>query len=265
MFPRRGLAWGLACLLALGACSFTDTPPDAVRQPPDPARGELVAGRDFLHRVVHRRGSGRSLHVYIEGDGRPWVTPISAARDPTPRRPVLPALLALDEAPVLYLGRPCYYATADTACDDRRWWTSHRYAPAVLDSLDAALDRFAGSYDSVTLIGHSGGGTLAYLLAARRGDVAALVTLAANLNVGMWAAYHGYSRLEGSLDPAAMPAPGAAVQQLHYLGGQDERVSSAMITSVLGGQAGARLTVLEEVGHSCCWAPHWPGILQRLP
>ena len=67
---------------------------------------ELIA---YGNRIAHP--SGR-LHVYLEGDGVPWITRTLIALDPTPRNPLALRLMALDPAPALYLARPCYNGTA---------------------------------------------------------------------------------------------------------------------------------------------------------
>ena len=58
-------------------------------------------------------------------------------------------------------------------------------------------------------------GTIAALLAARRGDVARLVTVASNLDVGYWTAREKLTPLQGSLDPADFAAALAGVPQVH--------------------------------------------------
>jgi pimeloyl-ACP methyl ester carboxylesterase len=67
--------------------------------------------------------------------------------------------------------------------------------------LRGSLKQRSGS-TRLTLVGYSGGGTIAVLLAARRSDVAEVITVAANLDVGYWTQRDGLSPLTGSLDPA---------------------------------------------------------------
>ena len=62
---------------------------------------------------------------------------------------------------------------------------------------------------SIVLIGHSGGGTLAVLLAPRIEDVSGVVSIAANLDIDAWADHHNYDRLTGSLNPNSQPTDSA--------------------------------------------------------
>lgn len=106
------------------------------------------------------------------------------ATDPGPRNPLMLKLMALDTAPAVYLGRPCYPGLSRQPPCNPALWTSGRYSPQVLASLARALQTLIRDTGSrgIVLIGHSGGGTLAMLLAARVPDVRAVVTLAGNLD-----------------------------------------------------------------------------------
>lgn len=222
-----------------------------------------VAGVPFLHRVFLNRRPGRQLHVYLEGDGRPWHTRNRVALDPTPANPLMLLLMAEDDAPAIYLGRPCYHEVDDPCCTPD-WWTDRRYSAEVVASLDSVIDHFAEPYQGVVLVGHSGGGTLAMLLAARRADVTAVVTLAGNLDIDAWADHHHYTRLSGSLNPATLPPLDSSVRQLHLVGERDETVTPLMLENALTAQPGAELRVIPGVDHSCCWSDLWPDLLVEL-
>lgn len=252
---------GLILLLILGACTGTGLE----RQVTDAGyTSDIVVGDAFLHRVVRSEGEGESLHVYIEGDGRPWVGENRIARDPTPEQARMLPLMRQDQAPALFLGRPCYFATDDPACSPL-WWTRQRYAEEVVQSMSAVLDREAAGYQGVVLIGHSGGGALAMLLAGRRTDVKAVITLAGNLDIERWATHHGYSPLQGSLNPARQPPLSVDIAQSHYLGMADEKITVDMVQPVVNRQEGAHFYLLPGIGHSCCWEEAWPQILQDWP
>ena len=224
---------------------------------------ETVTGDPFVHRVFRNDRSGRVLHVYIEGDGRPWRTRNRVSLDPTPDNPVMLELMTLDSAPAIYLGRPCYFGVEDARCSPV-WWTDRRYAGAVVASLDHVIDRYARNYAGVVLMGHSGGGTLAVLLAQRRTDVLAVVTLAGNLDTEAWAARHGYTPLYGSLNPADQPPLARGIRQLHLAGARDEVITQEILEAALAGRPGADLRVIADADHSCCWREVWPAVLAEV-
>ncbi|MEN1424567.1 alpha/beta hydrolase, partial [Pseudomonas aeruginosa] len=47
------------------------------------------------------------LRVYLEGDGRAWITSRTVSDDPTPVKSLVPGLVVADPAPAVYLARPC--------------------------------------------------------------------------------------------------------------------------------------------------------------
>lgn len=221
------------------------------------------------HLVLTRMSSESlsSLNVYIEGDGRPWIKRYLVATDPTPRNPLALELMRRDKNPALYLGRPCYYndpayGLNDTGCDTSLW-TSARYSQKVIDSMVHALRQLLSNthYDQVTLIGHSGGGTIAMLMAQQMPEVHQLITVAANLDVAAWVKHHHYSALHQSLDPATIHSPRPLVQR-HYGGGKDQivpvQLNQAFLTRIR-----QPLIVKDDFDHHCCWIAYWPSLLEQ--
>ena len=141
-----------------------------------------------------------------------------------------------------------------------------RYGDAVLDAVSAAIDQIKNdTAANVLLVGFSGGGTIATLLAARRSDIAAVITVAANLDTRYWTDLHGVTPLTGSANPAALGAALRHIPQLHYTGAQDRVVPSAVVRSYLaaaGLPAQDHLVVVPGFDHHCCWAERWPQLLQ---
>lgn len=264
---RRGLDVLLAGVLALAACADP-----AQRYTAHATRAALVhediPGAGFRHTVYHAGDdltAARTLHVYLDGDGLPWQTLTSVARDPTARDPLVLDLMRQDPMPAILLGRPCYArVTPDPACTP--WhWTHGRYSEAVVASLAAAAGVLLARAPraEITLIGYSGGGALAVLLAPRLPRVVHVMTLAANLDVAAWASRHRYSPLAGSLDPATQPPLPAHLRQTYLFGAQDTQVPREFATHYLARVPSATVEELPAVDHRCCWRALWPTLLAR--
>jgi hypothetical protein len=226
---------------------------------------DAVDGVGFSHRVYYTPNrSGRHLHVYLEGDGSPFVQRRRVTRDPTPRRPMALELMRLDDGPAVLVGRPCYHGRID-ACS-AQLWTTARYSEAVVASMTGAIARLLerGSHASATLIGYSGGGALAVLVAERLEAVTAVVTIAANLDTAAWTARHGYTPLHGSLNPVDQIGTRAELRHLHLTGSADDNVSPDLHDAVRSRLPSAALRTVEGFDHRCCWLSEWPTVLNDL-
>lgn len=215
------------------------------------------------------RAESETLVIYLEGDGLAYVHPSQPALDPTPSDPVALDLALADPArtAVAWLGRPCQYTLPDhgRGCE-AAYWTTRRYAPEIIASISTAVDtlKTRSRAKRLVLVGYSGGGAIAVLLAARRSDVMALVTVAANLDLGTWTAQGQLSPLTGSLDPAQAATAVGTIPQLHFTGGQDRTVGTAVVRSYMARLpqgAPARLVEIPEFTHACCWAKDWPNLV----
>ena len=207
-----------------------------------------------------------TLHVYLEGDGSPWIRNRYIASDPTSRNPIALKLMAQDPAPSLYLGRPCYLGTfANEACSPQLW-TMARYGDRVLSSMEAALRLLLARHpaQNIVLIGYSGGGTLALLLANRISEVNTVITVAGNLDTDAWTRHHGYLPLTDSINPARVESWRSNLQQIHFFGEEDENVPDHITREFLRDTPLAQGRMLKGFDHSCCWVERWPEILKDL-
>ena len=226
-----------------------------------------VTGTDFQHRIYYRQGlPAKNLHIYLEGDGRPWRNEFTVSIDPSVDRLISLELMKQDAASVLYVGRPCYHGFANVAPCRPWYWTSGRYSQEIVDSMLVVIRNYAQQNGAlnVVLIGHSGGGTLAMLIAEHLENVIAVVTLAGNLDVNRWAKHHEYAPLEGSMSPADRQPLPHAIKQLHYAGEDDSKIPYDFVRDAVLKQIDAEFILLDDVNHDCCWADYWPVVLKRL-
>jgi pimeloyl-ACP methyl ester carboxylesterase len=257
----------LALLLAACASSRREQGPELARTAG--WRWEILhAGRfDLAAASAPRAGTG-TLVVYLEGDGFAYAHANQPSLDPTPIDPVGLRLALADprQAAVAWLGRPCQYTRPEHQRNcATAYWTTSRYAPEVVDSLGAAVDVLKERVGAgrVILVGYSGGGALAVLLAARRPDVVEVVTVVADLDLGYWTARDGLTPLSGSLDPAEVASSLGTIPQLHFTGGEDHTVGTDVVQAYmrhLPPGAPARLREIPGFTHACCWARDWPAL-----
>ena len=229
---------------------------------------DLTVGRFRLLSLqrIYVAQAPETINVYIEGDGAAWPTPYHPPRDPTPLQPIGLALAAADAAKaVVYLGRPCQYLdTAQLADCGPTYWTERRFAPEVVAAYMTVLDRLKARSGArrLRLFGHSGGGVLATLLAARRTDVDQLVTVAAPLAVAEWTTRHRATPLLGSLDPARVATTGLP-PATHFVGGRDSIVPAGVVAA-FAEHSGGRLREVPEFDHQCCWSRDWLRLLEEI-
>jgi dienelactone hydrolase len=272
LLVTTGLALGLA------AC---ETSPLTMRQevatrlasPAWMIKRQIPAGLFALTAYERMHTRFAPADVYIEGDGTAWLSKKRMSRNPTPKNPVALHLATRDKADnVAYLARPCQYSgmlDPEANCGEE-YWTGKRYSPEVLAAYNAALDEMKMRYDisSFNLVGFSGGGTIAALLAAQRDDILSIRTVAGNLDHKAHSAYHEVSSLEGSLNPPEFAAKLATMPQYHFIGGQDEVVPPAVLHSYLqslGPTSCVNYKFIQEAEHEEGWVDKWPELLALQP
>lgn len=208
--------------------------------------------------------------VYLEGDGLAWIDRSSPSTDPTPRDPIgLRLAVSTPHKPAAYLARPCQYTIEQdaTRCS-QDVWTHGRYSEEVIAALSQGVSRIKALFraERITLVGYSGGGTVAALLAARRDDVSLLVTVAANLDIDAWVRHHGVSPLFLSLNPSVFGDRLKKQRQVHFVGTDDEVVPPAVVQSYANKVDKSLLRTIryvEDANHDCCWADKWPDLIRR--
>lgn len=258
-------------LAALSACTSNGQRIDRAASEAQLLR-RVVTGAGYQH-VIYMKDidaaalgnwAGRML-VFLEGDGRPWSDDgRQPAVDPTTRNPIALQLLARTKAPGIYVSRPCYQELADRKCSSDAW-TSGRYSHEVVESLAAAIHAMAQETGAreIVLVGYSGGGALAVLVAERTENVAAVVTLGANLDIDAWAQQHRYLPLSTSLNPAASERE-HPWREIHLSGARDTVVPTATTAAYFEKYPAAKHWILADYDHVCCWVKDWPAMFARI-
>lgn len=144
-------------------------------------------------------------------------------------------------------------------------WTGGRYSGQIVQTMQKALDQLQDESpgNRWLLIGHSGGGSLAMLIAQGREDVAGIITLAANLDTDAWTRHFGYLPLDQSLNPALIPVLPAQIPRWHFAAVEDAQVPALLIADAARIDPYARYSLLQG-DHHCCWQEHWPRIPEEM-
>lgn len=210
------------------------------------------------------------LTIYIEGDGLAWVASDMPSFDPTPAQPIaLRMALAQPEGTAAYLARPCQYTGPNARHCTQTYWTRKRFAPEVVETMNDAVSTLKTRFNakSLQLVGYSGGGAIALLIASRRTDAPRVVTVAGNLDTDAWTRHHRITPLTGSLNPAHEQARLATVKQIHLSGSQDSTIPPQIaqdFASRFAPHQRPATRTLDGYTHHCCWAENWHSLWPQL-
>ncbi|CCJ99539.1 alpha/beta hydrolase family protein [Cronobacter malonaticus] len=211
------------------------------------------------------------LGVYIEGDGFAWVSRTRPSDDPTPHNPLGLKLATADPSGnVLYLARPCQFIVPPlpSACNVHLW-TDQRFSSNVIQVMNDVLSKVMQQYPQarIELVGYSGGGNIAALLAARRSDVVSLRTVAGNLDVAYVNALHRVSAMPDAQSAAEVAMKLVNLPQMHFSGADDNTVPPAVARRFQNavGERCAQVEIVPGMDHGSDWAALWPGLLAKTP
>jgi dienelactone hydrolase len=231
-------------------------------------KSHIIEGEEFdlLAFLPPQDTTQALLTIYIEGDGNAWKSRFEASDNPTPIKATALAL-ALQHPGAVYLSRPCQ-SIKGSLCKPELW-TSARFSESVINASNMAIDKLKALYqaEALQLIGYSGGGTVAALVAARRKDVKRLVTVAGNIDHSRWTELHGVSPLSKSLNPADFRQSLKDISQYHLVGGDDHIVPPQLVQEFVAGfssTADITLHIVPDFDHHCCWQKQWPTFLREI-
>ena len=276
MLRRKLLAALLFISALVGACASGSSP----WQTPEAEARALLAGNGFellasppdvLAAVRPSRSPTRLLTVFIEGDGAVWPRPSVPPADPTPDNPLALRMavshLAQPSQPgevVAYMARPCQYLQSEVlASCPVQWWTTGRLGAAPLALLNERLDqlKLKAPGAALRLVGYSGGGAVAALLAEQRRDIACLVTVAAPLDTDAWTRAKNVSPLSGSRNPTDSAAALRGLPMTHFSGAADSVVPAGTNQRFMAAAQTVE-TPLQGFNHDSQWLRAWPSLAQ---
>ena len=265
----RMMILGFLTILASGCATLSSSldpgvGADQIAQEHNFTRLKIPTNRFRLLSYTKFREPGAPLTVYIEGDGRAWLSKNHLSDDPTPFHPMVLQMASLDSSPnVVYLGRPCQYdGTASEKPCGPEYWSNKRFSEEVIASMNEAIDQLkhASAAKEIHLVGYSGGAAVAVLVAARRKDIASLRTIAGNLDPEAVNRYHKVDPLAGSLNPMDVAAKLSNLPQLHFIGTQDNMVPpfiSQNFKQKMGKSECIQVIEYKGVTHYKGWKERW--------
>jgi len=271
---RMAAAFGIVALLGVAeGCAALDPNhhANAIASAAGLSRERVRTDRFVLTAFARIERPDRPLRIYIEGDGLAWITRTEPSQDPTPRVAMGLELAAADPAAnVVYLARPCQFTPMrmNPACNVRDW-TGGRFSSGIVRSIDEAISQFAARVPGqpLDLVGYSGGGAIAVLVAARRHDVRSIRTVAGNLDDEFVNRLHRVSPMPESENAIDFASRVATIPQIHFSGAGDT-VVPALVARRFVAAAGARCArarIVPDIGHDGDWARSWPALLNELP
>jgi len=260
----------IICLLGLNGCVTSSLVKTKTNAELAGFQGQLIKTESFDLFAFFKNEdiNAKKLVVYIEGDGHAWKRRAVLSSDPTPKNP-LSLKLAINDprALVLYLGRPCQYLEKSKleSCSSK-YWSSHRYSENVIESMSEAITKIKSqtSATSIDIIGFSGGGVIAMLVAAQRDDIHKIITVAANIDHESWSEWHGISKLSGSQTPLNYLAELKGIKQQHFWGSKDEVVpyeTQLLFIENSKNNAAFKYKVVPDFTHDCCWLEQWSDLM----
>lgn len=202
---------------------------------------------------------------YIEGDGNAFKNK-RPTLDPTPHGLMMIKLAASDPRPnIVYVARPCQYTpiSLNSVCHDHKYWTTGRLSNEAINVINMVTDQVSNG-KGFHLIGFSGGGGVAVLVAARNPNVIDIITISGNLDTEGFTAYHNVSPMRESLNPINYAKQINHIPQLHLSGSQD-KIIPPFIAEHFAKASNSRCVKqkIYSAQHSKGWETLWKQILQE--
>ena len=221
----------------------------------------LVKGDDFWVTTYQKiEDINQPFVFYIEGDGAAFNGKYRISHDPTPKSQMLIKLAAMDKRPnVVYVARPCQYTPMhlNPKCSNQ-YWTNKRLSDDSVQSINEVINSI-NNKQKFSLVGFSGGGGIAVLVAARNNKVKDIITIAGNLDIQLFTNYHNVTPMIGSLNPIDYVDKVKNIPQLHLSGGKDKIIPPFIADKFVQNASSicVKQEIYEDVSHLDGWKKIW--------
>ncbi|WP_175404489.1 alpha/beta fold hydrolase [Endozoicomonas atrinae] len=266
----RFVLWGVLASIILSGCQSQRSMPEVSYMDFDQELKPAISGAGFfpIYTWVPENPSGSQLRIYIEGDGRAWLRSGRASFDPTPVNRLVHHLMMKDPfSDIAYLSQPCQYEMNSTCI--KNVWTFERYSQKVIETMNHVVSEIkeSGGYKTLELVGYSGGGAIAMLLAAKRDDVISIRTVAGNLAPHYTNQLHAVSEMPLALNPADYQEKLVDIPQVHFVGAHDSVIPEAVSRHYENAIEDTSCVTIKsiEADHQQGWINSWSQLLAVQP
>jgi len=229
---------------------------------------ELVKGDEFWITTYQRIKDQNAPYVfYIEGDGAAFAGRYRVSTNPTPRRQMMIELANMDTRPnIIYVARPCQYTpmNLNPKCS-LPYWTDKRMSDDSVAAMNEVVNSINKNGKKFSLVGFSGGGAIAILIAARNPLVKDIITIAGNLDHAEFTAHHKVSPMTGSFNPIDYTDAVKHIPQLH-VSGKDDNIVPAHIADKFTKKSSSpcvKNEIYPNVSHLNGWNKVWSQIYTK--
>lgn len=219
---------------------------------------DIIKTNKFLLTVFHKITTPNTNFVfYIEGDGLIYYND-SISNNPTPLLPLVIELATIDPRPnVVYIARPCQYTPLSLQQNCvKEYWTNKRFAKEIVDAINEAIVKISNN-QPCDIIGYSGGGGLAVLVAAINPNVKTITTIAGNLDHIAFNNFHNNPHMTDSLNPIDYAEQVKYIPQLHLSGMKDKIVPPFIADKFVKHVNFAKVIRFESISHDKGWKSIW--------
>ncbi|WP_341789773.1 alpha/beta hydrolase [Rickettsia endosymbiont of Polydrusus tereticollis] len=229
---------------------------------------KYVKGGDFVLTTYQRITDKNLPYVfYIESDGHVSEKYDVTSDNPTPLTTLLLQLAIMDNRPnVVYIARPCQYTPLELnpKCSSDNYWVEKRMGREVVDSINNVINNITNG-QKFSLVGFSGGGGIAVMVAVENKNVKDIITIAGNLDTATFDNTHnGRGFLSRSLNPIGYAKQVNNIPQLHFSGAADKRVPPIIAQRYVeaSNSSCVKQRIIPNATHVKGWEKIWSSLLK---